>query len=187
MGYLWRLVDKVIWNKKSEKLKLLDRKKINGPMPVNDVGFLSFTSIGWLSPLVMKLCRDRKQEIREEDVWTCSEPESCDSNTERLEPMWMDELMKYGRHDCSFIRLWLKFIWTRLLVVFLVLCFNALATFFSSGYIIDATTRYLEGSETSVPYAVLLVILGAVGQLLRVFSFAFIHTHGTQTGKLLQK
>ncbi|OWF39706.1 Multidrug resistance-associated protein 5 [Mizuhopecten yessoensis] len=100
-----------------------------------------------------------------------------------LEPMWMEELQTYGRQKCSIFRLWLKFIWVRLLIVFIALCFNAIITFLCTGYITDVITRYLEGPETSVTYAIGLIIFTVVGQLLRCCSQTFILFYGTQTGK----
>ncbi|OWF39707.1 Multidrug resistance-associated protein 9 [Mizuhopecten yessoensis] len=157
-------------------------KVSNGPIPVNDVGFLSYITFGWVTPLVLRLFKNREEEIREDDVWTCSKLESCAINTERLEPMWMEELQTYGRQKCSILRLWLKFIWVRLLIVFIALCFNAIITFLCTGYITVVITRYLEGPETSVTYAIGLVIFTVVGQLLRCCSQTFILFYGTQTG-----
>ncbi|XP_021375735.1 multidrug resistance-associated protein 5-like [Mizuhopecten yessoensis] len=96
--------------------------------------------------------------------------------------MWMDELQTYGRTKCSIFRLWLKFIWVRLLIVFIALCLNAVVTFLITGYITDVITAYLEGPETSISYAVGLVIACLVGQLLRSYSFTFLLFFGSQTG-----
>ncbi|OWF39616.1 Multidrug resistance-associated protein 9 [Mizuhopecten yessoensis] len=182
MEYFRRLIDWVIYNRNSEKRKLLDGEQTNGPIPINDVGFLSYMSIGWLTPLVLKLFKDRRNEIRENDVWACSELESCAVNTERVEPLWIDELQTYGRDKCSVFRLWLKFIWSRLLLVVIGICFNAAVTFLVTGYITDIITQYLEGPETSASYVVGLVILSLVGHTLRCFSYTSLRVYGTQTG-----
>ncbi|XP_033744222.1 multidrug resistance-associated protein 5-like [Pecten maximus] len=153
------------------------------PIPVNDVGFLSYITIGWLTPLVLDLFKHRKKEIREEDVWTCSELESCDVNTERLEPMWIDEMQTFGPEKCSVLRLWLKFIWIRLLVAFAARCFKACIAFLFTGYIVRAVTQYLEGPESSISYVIGLIILTVVGQFLRTCSHTYILVYGAQTGK----
>ncbi|XP_060068252.1 ATP-binding cassette sub-family C member 5-like [Ylistrum balloti] len=97
MDCIWRILDKFIDEKKAaEKLKLLDRKQINEPIPIDNIGIWSYVTIGWLSPLIMKLFRDRNREIREDDVWRCSEMEACDINTERSFPFPLGTRFRSG-------------------------------------------------------------------------------------------
>ncbi|XP_060065902.1 ATP-binding cassette sub-family C member 5-like [Ylistrum balloti] len=181
MRCLWTAFDKYVLTENAETRRT-NSKKSNGEVPVNDAGYLSYLSLGWLTPMILQLFKDRNKEIREDDVWSCSELESCAVNTERLEPMWINELQTYGQKKCSVFRLWLKFIWVRLLIACIAVCFHAVIALLVTGYLTDVIAAYLEQPETSIPYAVGLVIICLVGQLLRCCIFTTLLFYGSQTG-----
>ncbi|XP_060065901.1 ATP-binding cassette sub-family C member 5-like [Ylistrum balloti] len=154
----------------------------NERIPVNEAGLLSYMTLGWLTPLVLKLFKDRKNEIREKDVWTCSELESCDINTERLESIWIDELQKFGRQKSSLLRVWLKFIWLRLSVAVISLCLSAVVTFLLTGYITVVIIRYIEGADSSLSFVIGISVVSIIGHFLRSCLYTFVLFYGTQTG-----
>jgi len=38
----------------------------------------------WMTPLVMKMFKQRDEELKEDDIWQCSDWEACKINTDRL-------------------------------------------------------------------------------------------------------
>ncbi|XP_069129777.1 ATP-binding cassette sub-family C member 5-like isoform X2 [Argopecten irradians] len=154
----------------------------DGKVPVNKVGFLSYVTISWISSLVFKIYKHRDEALKEEDIWDISDWESCDVNTARLEQIWDNEIASHGEKGSSFLRVWLKFIQTRLFIKILIVCVNATLTFFMSGFITNLVVSYLESDSSDLGYAMALVAGNLVGQMLRAISFAFLIFFGVQTG-----
>ncbi|OWF39710.1 multidrug resistance-associated protein 5-like [Mizuhopecten yessoensis] len=154
----------------------------DGKIPVNKAGFFSYITISWMSSLVMKIYRHRDEALKEEDIWKISDWESCDVNTDRLEQIWEKEVASHGEEGSSFLRAWLKFIQTRLYIKILLVCINAVLTFFMSGFITNLVVSYLESESSDLGYAMALLAGNLVGQVLRATSFVFIIFFGVQTG-----
>ncbi|XP_069129773.1 ATP-binding cassette sub-family C member 5-like isoform X1 [Argopecten irradians] len=96
--------------------------------------------------------------------------------------MWEAELRTHGKENSSVFRLWLKFTWARLLLAFIGVCLNAVTSLILTGYMTEVITKYLEGLETSLPYAFGLVGVVVLGQLIRCFSFTAVLFYGAQSG-----
>ncbi|XP_060080913.1 ATP-binding cassette sub-family C member 5-like [Ylistrum balloti] len=154
----------------------------DGKIPVNKVGLFSYITLSWISSMVMKIYKNRDQALREEDVWEISDWESCDVNTVRLEKIWENEVATHGEKGSSFLRAWFKFIQTRLYIKILLVCVNAVLSFFMSGYITNLVVSYLESETSDLGYALALVAGNTIGQILRAVSFTCIIFFGVQTG-----
>ncbi|XP_033742889.1 multidrug resistance-associated protein 5-like isoform X2 [Pecten maximus] len=154
----------------------------DGKIPINKVGLFSYISISWISSLVMTIYKNRGGAIKEEDVWECSDWETSNVNAERLERLWKKELKDHGREKSSFIRTWLKFAQTRLLVSFSLVVLNATATFFMTGYITNMVISYLESEESNLGVAIALLVGNFFGQLLRATSYTALIMFGSHTG-----
>ncbi|XP_060065903.1 ATP-binding cassette sub-family C member 5-like [Ylistrum balloti] len=154
----------------------------NGQVPVNKVGLFSYITLSWMSSMIMKLYKHRDQALREEDVWEISDWESCDINTLRLQKIWEDEVATHGEKRSSFLRVWFKFIQTRLYIKILLVLISAVLAFFMSGFMTNLMVSYLESESTDLWYGIALVAINIVGQILRAVSFAVMMFFGVQTG-----
>jgi hypothetical protein len=56
----------------------------DGKIPVNKAGLFSYMFMIWMTPLVMKMFKQRDEELKEDDIWQCSDWEACKINTDRL-------------------------------------------------------------------------------------------------------
>ncbi|OWF39711.1 multidrug resistance-associated protein 5-like [Mizuhopecten yessoensis] len=154
----------------------------DGKLPINKAGIFSYVTVSWITSLMMRIYKNRGQQIKEEDIWECSDWETSSINTDRLDKLWRKEVKDHGKENSSFMRTWLKFTKTRLYVsVFLVLV-NAVATFFMTGYITNMVIRYLESEESNLGFALALLGGNFVGQLLRATSFNLLIMFGVHTG-----
>lgn len=50
----------------------------------------------------------------------------------RLARLWNDEVNKHGKEKASFLRVWLKFAKTRIIVTLVIIAINAVSTFLES-------------------------------------------------------
>ncbi|XP_061163776.1 ATP-binding cassette sub-family C member 5-like [Saccostrea echinata] len=163
-------------------LKPFRPRSKDGKIPVNKAGFFSYVFMTWISPLIWKIFRHRQEALKEEDIWACSTLENANLNTERLTRIWKEEVEKRGPEKASFLRVWLKFAWTRIMVTLVIIALNAVSTFLESGYLLNLIVQYLESEETDLWYGVGLVASMAACQIIRATSFCVIIIFGVQTG-----
>lgn len=55
----------------------------DGKIPINKAGLLSYMFMTWMTPLVMKMFKNRNEDLKEEDIWECSDYEASKINTDR--------------------------------------------------------------------------------------------------------
>ncbi|KAK3100459.1 hypothetical protein FSP39_020430 [Pinctada imbricata] len=154
----------------------------DGKIPINKAGLFSFLFMSWMSPLIWRMFRKRKENLAEEDIWRCSDLETCLPNTQRVTAIWEKELAGHGEKDASFLRVWFKFSLTRILVTLFFVAVNAVSTFLESGYLLNLIISYLEEPQYDLGYGITLVGCIAACQLVRATSFCLIIMLGIQTG-----
>uniref|UniRef100_A0A8C1ZUX7 ATP-binding cassette sub-family C member 5 n=1 Tax=Cyprinus carpio TaxID=7962 RepID=A0A8C1ZUX7_CYPCA len=84
--------------------------------PVDNAGFFSFMTLQWLSPLAWRAHKESCLKI--EDVWGLSCHEASETNCQRLEWLWHEELKRRGKDGASLSRVIWRFCQTRMLVIF---------------------------------------------------------------------
>ncbi|XP_033742886.1 multidrug resistance-associated protein 5-like [Pecten maximus] len=154
----------------------------DGKLPVNKVGIFSYITVSWISSLVMRIYKRRGQALKEGDIWECSDWETSNVNSERLDKLWRKEVKEYGKEKASFLRTWLKFTQTRIYISMFLVLVNAVATFFMTGYITNMVISYLESEESNLGVAISLLVGNFFGQLLRATSFNLLIMFGVHTG-----
>ncbi|XP_078324316.1 ATP-binding cassette sub-family C member 5-like [Crassostrea virginica] len=170
------------YSKALKVLKPFRPRSKDGKIPIHKSGFFSYLLMTWMSPLIWKVFRHRKEALKEEDIWLCPDQENATTNTERLTRIWDEEVKKHGLEKASFLKVWLKFARTRIIVTLLVLAVNAVATFLESGYLLNLIIQYLESEEDDILYGLGLVACVAACQVLRATSFCVIIVFGVETG-----
>ncbi|XP_052077881.1 ATP-binding cassette sub-family C member 5-like [Mytilus californianus] len=154
----------------------------DGKIPINKAGLLSYMFMTWMTPLVMKMFKHRDEDLKEEDIWECSDYEASKTNTDRLEALWKDEVKSKGEKKASVLRCWLKFCQTRILVSLIIVAVNALSTFLVSGFIINELIAYIESVENNILYGIGLVVTMMAANVVRAGTFCVIIMFGAQTG-----
>ncbi|XP_048775785.2 ATP-binding cassette sub-family C member 5-like [Ostrea edulis] len=163
-------------------LKPFRPRSKDGKIPINKAGFFSYLLTSWISQLIWKVFRHRAEPLKEEDIWSCSDLESANINTERLKRLWEKEVKKHGPDKASFLRVWLNFARTRIIVTLFIIAINAVSTFLEGGYLLNLIINYLESEDENLWYGIALVACMAACQIIRATSFCAIIVFGAQTG-----
>uniref|UniRef100_A0A9J7Y5D9 ATP-binding cassette sub-family C member 5 n=1 Tax=Cyprinus carpio carpio TaxID=630221 RepID=A0A9J7Y5D9_CYPCA len=95
--------------------------------PVDNAGFFSFMTLQWLSPLAWRAHKESCLKI--EDVWGLSCHEASETNCQRLEWLWHEELKRRGKDVASLSRVFWRFCQTRMLVAIFSLLITMVAGF----------------------------------------------------------
>uniref|UniRef100_A0A9J8AGT6 ATP-binding cassette sub-family C member 5 n=1 Tax=Cyprinus carpio carpio TaxID=630221 RepID=A0A9J8AGT6_CYPCA len=95
--------------------------------PVDNAGFFSFMTLQWLSPLAWRAHKESCLKI--EDVWGLSCHEASETNCQRLEWLWHEELKRRGKDGASLSRVIWRFCQTRMLVAIFSLLITMVAGF----------------------------------------------------------
>ncbi|XP_016092792.1 multidrug resistance-associated protein 5-like isoform X4 [Sinocyclocheilus grahami] len=95
--------------------------------PVDNAGFFSFMTLQWLSPLAWRAHKASCLKI--EDVWGLSCHEASETNCQRLEWLWHEELKRRGKDAASLSRVFWRFCQTRMLVAIFSLLITMVAGF----------------------------------------------------------
>ncbi|VDI48339.1 ATP-binding cassette, subfamily C (CFTR/MRP), member 5 [Mytilus galloprovincialis] len=128
----------------------------DGKIPINKAGLLSYMFMTWMTPLVMKMFKNRDEDLKEEDIWECSDYEASKINTDRLEALWKDD-GEIKRREQSFISTLL-------------------------GFIINELIAYLESVDDNILYGIGLVVTMMAANVVRAGTFCVIIMFGAQTG-----
>ncbi|KAJ8298099.1 hypothetical protein KUTeg_024630 [Tegillarca granosa] len=180
-------------------LKPFRPRSKDGKIPIQKAGLFSYLFISWISSLVWKLFRKRKEQLTEDDIWECSEAEMSKPNTERMKRLWDEELAKRGPKKASVLRIWFMFTRTRIFVTFSKTDHKKKQSKYMStyrkqpgrtlyrdrnvvGYLLELIVTYLESTENDLVYGLGLVAAMLAGDVLRATSFSFIILFGIQTG-----
>uniref|UniRef100_A0A8C9W837 ATP-binding cassette sub-family C member 5 n=1 Tax=Scleropages formosus TaxID=113540 RepID=A0A8C9W837_SCLFO len=123
--------------------------------PVDNAGLFSFMTLSWMSPLARKAYK--KSTLGLDDVWALSSWEACDTNCQRLELLWHDELKRRGRQGASLARVFWKFCQTRVIVAAFAILIAMLAGFATSAFLVRALLEYSQGAESQLLYGLSLV------------------------------
>ncbi|KAL4230542.1 Multidrug resistance-associated protein 5 [Mactra antiquata] len=154
----------------------------DGKLPMNKVGLFSYTFLTWFSGFVWKMFKNRANPINEDDVWECSDAEGLSTNTERLQRLWKEELGKNGEKKASFLKVWMRFCFTRVFVSLLLLSINAIVTFSSSALLVNKVVAYLESPDDDLWYGLGLCLAIFSCEVIRAVTFANMIVFSCQTG-----
>uniref|UniRef100_A0A9J8C7K8 ATP-binding cassette sub-family C member 5 n=1 Tax=Cyprinus carpio carpio TaxID=630221 RepID=A0A9J8C7K8_CYPCA len=151
--------------------------------PVDNAGFFSFMTLQWLSPLAWRAHKESCLKI--EDVWGLSCHEASETNCQRLEWLWHEELKRRGKDGASLSRVIWRFCQTRMLVAIFSLLITMVA-----GFVGPVTQA--KGSDTIKPqkvkllYGLALVAGIFLTELTRSWSLALVWAVSYRTAARLR-
>ncbi|XP_051514904.1 ATP-binding cassette sub-family C member 5-like isoform X1 [Myxocyprinus asiaticus] len=152
--------------------------------PVDNAGLFSFMTLQWLSPLAWRA--HKESCLRMEDVWGLSCHEASETNCQRLEWLWHEELKRRGKDGASLSRVFWRFCQTRMLVAIFSLLITMVAGFVGPALLIRALLEYSQCSEVKLLYGLALVGGIFLMELTRSWSLAFMWAVNYRTAARLR-
>uniref|UniRef100_A0A673JB78 Multidrug resistance-associated protein 5-like n=1 Tax=Sinocyclocheilus rhinocerous TaxID=307959 RepID=A0A673JB78_9TELE len=152
--------------------------------PVDNAGFFSFMTLQWLSPLAWRAHKASCLKI--EDVWGLSCHEASETNCQRLEWLWHEELKRRGKDAASLSRVFWRFCQTRMLVAIFSLLITMVAGFVGPALLIRALLEYSQCAEVKLLYGLALVGGVFLMELTRSWSLAFMWAVSYRTAARLR-
>ncbi|XP_056106276.1 ATP-binding cassette sub-family C member 5 [Rhinichthys klamathensis goyatoka] len=152
--------------------------------PVDNAGFFSFMTLQWLSPLAWSA--HKASCLKMEDVWGLSCHEASETNCQRLEWMWHEELKRRGKDGSSLSRVFWRFCQTRMLVAIFSLLITMVAGFVGSALLVRALLEYSQCSEVKLLYGLALVGGIFLMELTRSWSLALVWAVNYRTAARLR-
>uniref|UniRef100_A0A9J7XH14 Si:ch211-221f10.2 n=1 Tax=Cyprinus carpio carpio TaxID=630221 RepID=A0A9J7XH14_CYPCA len=152
--------------------------------PVDNAGFFSFMTLQWLSPLAWRAHKESCLKI--EDVWGLSCHEASETNCQRLEWLWHEELKRRGKDVASLSRVFWRFCQTRMLVAIFSLLITMVAGFVGPALLIRALLEYSQCAEVKLLYGLALVGGIFLMELTRSWSLAFMWAVSYRTAARLR-
>ncbi|XP_061602841.1 ATP-binding cassette sub-family C member 12 [Cololabis saira] len=133
-----------------------------GSHPVDNAGFVSFSTFAWMTPMMWSVFRNR------EDMSShgLSPLDVADTSGERLQRLWEDELARKGREKASLLNAILRFQRTRLILSVIVGILGMAMAFLSPAVMVYEILRYIEHPEGST-------LTHGVGLAFALFSSEF--------------
>uniref|UniRef100_A0A9J7XR66 ATP-binding cassette sub-family C member 5 n=1 Tax=Cyprinus carpio carpio TaxID=630221 RepID=A0A9J7XR66_CYPCA len=152
--------------------------------PVDNAGFFSFMTLQWLSPLAWRAHKESCLKI--EDVWGLSCHEASETNCQRLEWLWHEELKRRGKDGASLSRVIWRFCQTRMLVAIFSLLITMVAGFVGPALLIRALLEYSQCAEVKLLYGLALVAGIFLTELTRSWSLALVWAVSYRTAARLR-
>uniref|UniRef100_A0A8C1IPM1 Si:ch211-221f10.2 n=1 Tax=Cyprinus carpio TaxID=7962 RepID=A0A8C1IPM1_CYPCA len=146
--------------------------------------FFSFMTLQWLSPLAWRAHKESCLKI--EDVWGLSCHEASETNCQRLEWLWHEELKRRGKDVASLSRVFWRFCQTRMLVAIFSLLITMVAGFVGPALLIRALLEYSQCAEVKLLYGLALVGGIFLMELTRSWSLAFMWAVSYRTAARLR-
>ncbi|KAA0709241.1 C member 5 Multi-specific organic anion transporter [Triplophysa tibetana] len=152
--------------------------------PVDNAGFFSFMTLQWLSRLAWRA--HKESCLRMEDVWGLSCHEASETNCQRMEWLWHEELKRQGKDGASLSRVFWRFCQTRMLVAIFSLLITMVAGFAGPALLIRALLEYSQCSEVKLMYGLALVGGIFLLELTRSWSLALVWAVNYRTATRLR-
>uniref|UniRef100_A0A3B3QHS8 Si:ch211-221f10.2 n=1 Tax=Paramormyrops kingsleyae TaxID=1676925 RepID=A0A3B3QHS8_9TELE len=152
--------------------------------PVDNAGLFSFMTLQWLSPLAWRA--HKKSILRLEDMWGLSCHEASETNWQRLETLWHEELKAQGRDGASLGRVFWRFCQTRMLVAIFTLLVSMTAGFAGPALLVRALLEYSQRSESHLLYGFALVGGLILVEVTRSWALAMMWAVNYRTGTRLR-
>ncbi|MBN3313048.1 MRP5 protein, partial [Atractosteus spatula] len=152
--------------------------------PVDNAGFFSFMTLQWLSPLAWRAHRMSHLEMG--NIWGLSCHEASDTNCQRLERLWHEELKRRGREGASLTSVLWRFCKTRTLVAIFALLVTMVTGFTGPALLVRALLEYSQSPEPRLLHGLSLVGGIFLMELTRSWSFALMWAVNYRTATRLR-
>ncbi|TKS69724.1 Multidrug resistance-associated protein 9 ATP-binding cassette sub-family C member 12 [Collichthys lucidus] len=113
--------------------------------PVDNAGFLSFSTFAWMTPMMWSVFRNKLDM----SALNLSPLDIADTSGERLQRLWEEEVAKVGLEKASLVRVTLRFQRTRLIVSVIVGILAMVAAFLGPAVLVYKILNYAEDPSLS--------------------------------------
>ncbi|KAM7406526.1 hypothetical protein PAMP_000900 [Pampus punctatissimus] len=113
--------------------------------PVDNAGFLSFSTFAWMTPMMWAMFKN-KLDINSLNL---SAFDVANTSGERLQRLWDEEVANVGLEKASLVRVCLRFQKTRLILSVISGVFAMVAAFLGPAVVVYEILKYVENPESS--------------------------------------
>ncbi|MED6264245.1 hypothetical protein CHARACLAT_012821 [Characodon lateralis] len=151
--------------------------------PVDNAGFLSFTTFAWMTPMMWAIFRNRLDM----SSISLSPFDAADTSGERLQKLWEEEVVKKGLEKASLVNAALRFQRTRLILSVLIGTFAMAAAFVGPAILVNKILNYIENPGMStVTYGVGLAFALFCTEFLKAFFISLMWAINLRTAARLK-
>ncbi|XP_037553547.1 multidrug resistance-associated protein 9 [Nematolebias whitei] len=133
--------------------------------PVDNAGFLSFTTFAWMTPMMWSIFKNRLDM----SCLSLSQFDAADTSGDRLQRLWEEEVEKKGLEDASLVRTVLRFQRTRLILSVVIGILAMVAAFFGPAVLVYQILNYIETPEGSTVTGVGLSVALFTSEFCKAF------------------
>lgn len=150
-------------------------------LPLNDIGCVSYTSVGFLTPIMWKAFR---HGLSPDDLYHLGEREDSQANGKRLAALWDQDMAtsKEKGEAPSLNRAVWRFARTRFIVAMVLGVISIFFQFIGPSVILKELLEYMEDPDAPLGEGVMLVFFLFLSQLFRNICFRVSQTLGVHTG-----
>ncbi|XP_035537849.1 multidrug resistance-associated protein 9 [Morone saxatilis] len=116
--------------------------------PLDNAGFLSFTTFAWMTHMMWAIFRN-KLDLSSLNL---SPLDAAHTSGERLQRLWEEEVEKVGLEKASLVRVILRFQRTRLIVSVIIGVLSMVAAFFGPAVLVYQILNYTDHPELSTTF-----------------------------------
>ncbi|KAM4743675.1 ATP-binding cassette sub-family C member 12 [Anableps anableps] len=151
--------------------------------PVDNAGFLSFTTFAWMTPMMWAIFRNRLDM----SSLSLSPFDVADTSGERLQRLWEEEVAKKGLEKASLVNTVLRFQRTRLILSIIIGIFAMGAAFVGPAVLVNEILNYIENPEKStVTHGVGLAVALFCTEFLKAFFISLMWAVNLRTAARLK-
>ncbi|XP_061101234.1 ATP-binding cassette sub-family C member 12-like [Conger conger] len=150
----------------------------SGSHPLDDAGFFSFMSFSWMTGMMWRLFRGKLDK----NALFLSPHESSDTNGERFQRLWEEEVAKKGIEKASLERVILRFQRTRLIISGIAAIFVTVSVFVGPAILVHKLLEYIESENTALVYGIGLSVALFFTEFCKAISLSLLWAINLRTG-----
>ncbi|XP_030576502.1 multidrug resistance-associated protein 9 [Archocentrus centrarchus] len=173
------------FRKYQQSLQTLKPFRFSSPQshPVDNAGFLSFSTFAWMTPMMWSIFRN-KLDISNLHL---SPFDVADTSGERFQRLWDEEVAKKGLDKASLVRVTFRFQQTRLILSIVAGIMAMISIFLGPAVLVSKILNYIETPEEStVSYGVGLCIGLFTTEFFKAFFISLLWALNLRTGVRLK-
>ncbi|XP_070687523.1 ATP-binding cassette sub-family C member 12 [Pempheris klunzingeri] len=150
--------------------------------PLDNAGFLSFTTFAWMTPMMWALFRDKLDM----SSLTLSPLDDAETSGERLHRLWEEEVAKVGLEKASLVRVILRFQRTRLIISVLVGVLAMVVAFVGPAVLVYEILTFVDSTEKSTVHGVGLALALFTSEFSKAFIISLLWAMNLRTAVRLK-
>ncbi|XP_060893145.1 ATP-binding cassette sub-family C member 12-like [Labrus mixtus] len=148
------------------------------PHPIDNAGFLSFSTFVWMTPMMWAIFRNRLDM----NSLNLSHFDSADSSGERLHRLWKEEVAEVGLEKASLVRVVFRFQRTRLILSVFIGILAMLAAFIGPAVLVYELLNYADNpGDSTVYHGVGLAIGLFISEFMKAFLISLLWAMNLRT------